>query len=83
MAVCFCVCGLVCACMHAYMRMCISVQDGVDKSLNVTRPSAGYQLYIASYLAAFGVLVYFLADNMFSNSKLSPSRIKKWSVSGG
>ncbi|XP_076443525.1 uncharacterized protein LOC143282010 isoform X2 [Babylonia areolata] len=52
--------------------------DGIDKSLNVSRPSAGYQAYIACYLMALGVLVYFLADNMFSNSKLSPGRIKKW-----
>ena len=54
------------------------LQHGVDRSLNVTRPSAGYQLYIAAYLAGLGVLVYFLLDNMFSKSKLSPGRIKKW-----
>ncbi|XP_070212914.1 uncharacterized protein [Littorina saxatilis] len=52
--------------------------DGIDKSLNVTRPSLGYQVYVASYLAGLGVLVYFLIDNMFSKSKLSPGRIKKW-----
>nr|KAG5695502.1 hypothetical protein BaRGS_008005 [Batillaria attramentaria] len=52
--------------------------DGADKMLNVRRPSPGYQLYILAYLVGFGVLVYFLIDNMFSKSKLSPGRIKKW-----
>ncbi|KAL8567161.1 hypothetical protein ACOMHN_033063 [Nucella lapillus] len=55
-----------------------NLMDGVDMSLNVSRPSAGYQVYIACYVLMLLVLIYFLGDNVFSNSKLSPGRIKKW-----
>ncbi|KAL8567167.1 hypothetical protein ACOMHN_033069 [Nucella lapillus] len=54
------------------------LMDGVDMSLNVSPPSAGYQVYIACYVLMLLVLIYFLGDNVFSNSKLSPGRIKKW-----
>lgn len=60
---------------HADFRQLL---DGTDRMLNVRRPSTGYQVYIVAYLVGFGVLVYFLIDNMLSKSKLSPGRIKKW-----
>lgn len=39
-----------------------------------------YVMYIVVYGGGIGTLVYFLADNVWSKSKLSPRRVKQWSV---
>lgn len=39
-----------------------------------------YVMYIVVYGGGMGTLVYFLADNVWSKSKLSPRRVKQWSV---
>lgn len=55
-------------------------QDEIHTCFDVSKFPMTYVMYIVVYGGGMGTLVYFLADNVWSKSKLSPRRVKQWSV---
>ncbi|XP_045215539.2 uncharacterized protein LOC123565825 [Mercenaria mercenaria] len=54
------------------------IMDSIHEEFDVTKLPTTYILYILVYIATLCVLLYYLIDNMFAKSKLSPKRIKRW-----
>ncbi|XP_061174490.1 uncharacterized protein LOC133183564 [Saccostrea echinata] len=52
--------------------------DEIHARFDVSKFPMTYVMYIVVYGGGMGTLVYFLADNVWSKSKLSPRRIKQW-----
>ncbi|KAI0226029.1 hypothetical protein LSAT2_023277 [Lamellibrachia satsuma] len=57
-----------------------SVINDVHETFDVAAlwTSFTYQLYVCVYITGMITLIYYLADNIFSKSKLTPRRIKIW-----
>ena len=53
------------------------LQDEIHSCFDVSKFPMTYVMYIVVYGGGMGTLVYFLADNVWSKSKLSPRRIKQ------
>nr|XP_022333283.1 uncharacterized protein LOC111130474 [Crassostrea virginica] len=60
---------------HLYHKLLL---DEIHSCFDVSKLSMTYVMYIVVYGGGMGTLVYFLADNVWSKSKLSPRRIKQW-----
>ncbi|XP_060581681.1 uncharacterized protein LOC132738238 [Ruditapes philippinarum] len=54
------------------------IVDSIHEEFDVSKLPASYILYILLYFTTLCVLLYYLIDNMFAKSKLSPKRIKRW-----
>lgn len=52
--------------------------DEIHTCFDVSKFPMTYVMYIVVYGGGMGTLVYFLADNVWSKSKLSPRRVKQW-----
>ncbi|XP_076105109.1 uncharacterized protein LOC143073443 [Mytilus galloprovincialis] len=50
----------------------------IHSSFDMSRVPLMYVMYMLVYCGGMGFLIYFLVDNMFAKSKLSPNRIKQW-----
>ena len=55
-------------------------QEKIHRSFDTTKVPMSYMMYILVYSVTICVLFYYLVDNMFAKSKLSPRRIKRWYV---
>lgn len=49
-------------------------------NLDTSQPSWSYQVYIFSYIAGIFTLVYYLFDNIYAKSRLTPKRIRRWVI---
>ncbi|KAK3098415.1 hypothetical protein FSP39_019264 [Pinctada imbricata] len=58
----------------SHMQLLDKVQNSFDVSVLPTT----YIMYMAVYVTGMGTLVFYLADNVLSKNKMSPSRIKRW-----
>lgn len=45
---------------------------------NLSKTPVFYQVYICLYALGIGVLLYYIADNVFAKNRLTPHRIKIW-----
>ncbi|KAL5004008.1 hypothetical protein ScPMuIL_017464 [Solemya velum] len=52
--------------------------DELHVEFDVSRFFLPYLLYAVGYAVGLGILVYYLIDNMFARSRLSPRRVKNW-----
>ncbi|XP_052796493.1 uncharacterized protein LOC128228950 [Mya arenaria] len=52
--------------------------SSIHESFDVSNVPWSYRLYLLAYVAVLVILFYYLIDNMFAKSKLSPKRIKRW-----
>ncbi|XP_046545745.1 uncharacterized protein LOC124255845 [Haliotis rubra] len=50
----------------------------IHKRFDMTSSSGVDVMFLCGYLMGLAVLMYYLIDNMFAKSKLSPRRIKNW-----
>ncbi|XP_067666332.1 uncharacterized protein [Haliotis asinina] len=50
----------------------------IHKRFDMTSSSGVDIMFLCGYLIGLAVLMYYLIDNMFAKSKLSPRRIKNW-----
>ena len=63
---------------HWEFSFLFSLQAEINQAFDVTCSSCLYHCFLVSYLLGLIILLYYLADNMFSKSRLSPRRIKAW-----
>ena len=60
--------------------MLLFLQDDVHLTFDVTwyKTTLIYKLLVLLYVAGLGVLLYYLVDNIWAKSKLTPKRIRVW-----
>ncbi|KAL4227589.1 hypothetical protein ACF0H5_013032 [Mactra antiquata] len=54
------------------------IVDEIHSEFDIHKLPALYIIYILVYIITLCVLFYYLLDNMFAKSKLSPKRIRRW-----